>query len=1374
MFISSKKTKFAHENHYLIALNRFITYILLLCLLTACREADDIPQESVAPIDVLVSNELSNQRIMSIVQDQRGYIWIATYRGLNRYDGNQMHQYFCNDQLDGLPDNQVRNLHCDRQGRLWVVTKNGVAIYTDKDAFEHVTVPDLTLLSQSIAENSRGEIFLLQPKQVLRYDSVSNAFVPHLTDVAFSNLSDNQLLFDSEDNLWVITTQGAYCYSTVTRRRILALEEFEHPIEKACIVEGRLWLAVSHEGILTYNIGERRWEEPYPVLTSDTRLQQGRILSLYSIPNANIVLIGTSLGLFNYRIYNNELLYQHDLGFPFDSPDFNVDHFLMDRGKNLWFCSSSKGFVVRSNSVRTFNADNFLRSTFSGKPVSSLAMQDDRHLWVATLNDGLFSCNLETHQIRSYPISYFAQFLSQDNASLFYCFFDSKGNLWLSCLPGSVLCLHPEGNELRLVSKNEMDLPLVISETSDHTICVGTYGNSYFTKRAGNGYFEEHRILTNNYSYMSSLLPLKDGRLAALVKGQALRMLEPGRMEFSPQVIPDSVINACLQRSLFLPTSLFQDREDILWIGTVSNGLMRYDLKSGVLELVPGAPCEDIASIAQDHNGKLWVSTQHGLGCLSPQTRTFINYYKSDGLNGNEFNDRCSCVLPDGRLVFGGEHGLTVFDPDRIESGDGPSLQFEDLRIHNHLIRPAAHGPIQSHLSLAPEIRLKYNQDNFSISYSALDYGEGLHFTSQYMLEGFNKQWVDANQSNEAFFSNIPAGDYRFRVRVMSRDGQRMLAERSIPVIITPAPWLTWWAKLLYALVGLGIIYSLFAAWNRTRIERWNRLQTERDREREKRINTMNMSFFANVSHEFRTPLTIILAPIRQLVGDKTLPSETHSMLQIMQRSVERMLRLVNQMMDFHKLEDDALQLEVQHQDVVQLIQGVLDTFLLQAREKNITLTAHGLEEPFVQWLDVDKVEKIIYNLLGNAIKYTPSGGHVTLDFDVVTRQEAIAQTAKAEELQGERMVDIRVTDDGPGFPEKEIDKLFERYYQLSRQQTGLFNWGTGIGLYYCKRLVQMHKGLITAANRTDDSTGAVFTVLLPAEEQCYADVKHIDQPQSQSALYPLSPASQELRNETDIEEEKPEDDSRPTILVVDDDVEIVRYLKALLGQTYHVNASYDVDGALASIAKQEPDMILSDVMMPVKDGYELCREVKNSLQLCHIPVVLVTAKTTTSDQIEGLDSGADAYVSKPFDPTYLLTLISNIFKNREKVRHLLTANTQTTGLAENVLSPQDKAFMTEFYAIMEKELSNPDLDINHITEIMHVSRSKFYYKVKGLTGEKPGNFFRLFKLNRAAELLREGKYNVSEIADITGFSSLSYFSASFKKQFGVAPSEYT
>lgn len=530
----------------------------------------------------------------------------------------------------------------------------------------------------------------------------------------------------------------------------------------------------------------------------------------------------------------------------------------------------------------------------------------------------------------------------------------------------------------------------------------------------------------------------------------------------------------------------------------------------------------------------------------------------------------------------------------------------------------------------------------------------------------------------------------------------------------------------------------------------------------------MNMNYFANVSHEFRTPLTIISGPITQLVGDDSISPENHTLLCIVKRSVDRMLRLVNQMMDFHKLEDDALRLQVKHQDIIGLLKMSSESFALQAHEKNITFNTSGLEDNYLMWMDSDKIEKILYNLLGNAMKYTQDGGRIDLSLDVVSAQEAHNIFPNGNINDNYQYVKVTVADNGDGIPEDKLDMIFERYYQLDKQAKGQFNWGTGIGLYFVKRLVTLHHGFIKAENR-NDGKGALFCFVIPVNETAYSDEEKTNDTQHQSEIYPLGSdiISHDLTSKTD------ENTDRQTILIVDDDVEIVHYVKTLFGTKYNVIGRFDADSALSVMNDKAPDIVLCDVMMTGKTGYEFCHQVKNDIQICHIPVILVTAKTTTKDQIEGLDSGADAYVTKPFDPTYLQALVGSILQNREKVRNLLSATTQTETLDDNVLLPQDNAFMTELYKIMEQELANPELDVTYMTDLLHISRTKLYYKVKGLTGENPSIFFKRYKLNRAAELIREGKYNFSEIADMTGFSTLSHFSTSFKKQFGVSPSEW-
>mgnify|MGYP000777101595 CR=1 FL=1 len=416
----------------------------------------------------------------------------------------------------------------------------------------------------------------------------------------------------------------------------------------------------------------------------------------------------------------------------------------------------------------------------------------------------------------------------------------------------------------------------------------------------------------------------------------------------------------------------------------------------------------------------------------------------------------------------------------------------------------------------------------------------------------------------------------------------------------------------------------------------------------------------------------------------------------------------------------------------------------------------------------VDKLDKIVGNLLSNALKFTPNGGKVELCFDVITREEAARLFTLTDKDIDTQYVKVAVADSGNGIPEEQLEKVFERYYQLDNQSKGTYNWGTGIGLYYARSLALLHHGYLKAGNRTEGS-GAVFTLLLPVNDLSYTPEECTLPEEEQNKAFPIQTEEQyQLENTESIRQQK------QTLLVVDDDTEVAHYLKALLSPVYKVVCRFDADSAFKAMSEEAPDLVLSDVVMPGRNGYDLCRQIKEDLQLCHIPVILVTAKATVENQVEGLNTGADAYVTKPFEPNYLLALIKSQLKNREKVRSLLSRSTQTDEIEENVLSPQDNTFMTELYHLMENELSNPELDVARMTELLKISRTKFYYKVKGLTGENPSVFFKTYKLNRAAKLIKEGKYTISEIADMTGFSTLSHFSTSFKKQFGATPSEYS
>ena len=652
-----------------------------------------------------------------------------------------------------------------------------------------------------------------------------------------------------------------------------------------------------------------------------------------------------------------------------------------------------------------------------------------------------------------------------------------------------------------------------------------------------------------------------------------------------------------------------------------------------------------------------------------------------------------------------------------------------------------------------PDINLKYDQNGFSISFAALDYSESERLHHYYKLDGFDQYWINAHNNKEAYYANLPAGTYTFRVRITQNDQSTIVGENAIRVIVHPAPWATWWAYTFYLIAGITILAFFIRAMWRIRVEKQAVLRAEQAKAQEQFINKMNMSFFANISHEFRTPLTMISGPISLLYSSSDITGENKNLLRIVQRSVNRMLRLVNQMLDFNKLENDTLKLKVRPTEIVVFLKELTDIFRVNAESKSITMITNGLEGSFIAWIDEDKIDKIFTNLMSNALKYTPAGGRINVNFDIVSGEDAV------------QAVKIEVINTGQ-IPDDKLEKIFERYYQISDEHGGIYNWGTGIGLYYARSLVRLHHGSLTASNLKDDNK-VMFTLIVPVGQSAYSEAERSHEQVNQLEAFPLEENPLPVKPDPDLDKEK------KTIMVVDDDSEVAYYLELLLGSDYQVVCRFNAESALEAITESVPDLILSDVVMPGKDGYWLCREIKESLQLCHIPVILVTAKTTIENQVEGLNVGVDAYVTKPFEPHYLMALIKSLLNNREKTRSLLSRSTQTDKMDENVLSPQDNMFMTELYHLMESELSNPELDVTRMTQLLKISRTKFYYKVKGLTGENPSVFFKTYKLNRAVELLKEGKYTISEIADMTGFNTLSHFSKSFKQQFGIPPSEY-
>lgn len=1315
------------------------------------------------PETPIITNDISNQRVTSFAEDVHGHVWIGTFRGLNRFNVHEFHQHFCTSDEFTIPDNQVQNIYRDSRGRLWVCTVNGVALYTELDNFIRIPMDTRSNNIYQILEDNNGKIIISTMVEVAVFDEEKMAFKTVLSSVNGDIPTLSQVFLASHDNsFWTATSThlAKYDIETFELKQLIELSGF--PSYFKMIGEGIIWM----QGYAGFSIFDTRSGEYIPApagLKSHSLFNQSQVSLLYQYGEA--YLFNTEKhGLFYYSAADDAMYHQSEPGFPFDVPEDKITCMFMDSRGNLWIGTYDQGYHVVYAYEENFNNDSWLKSSLADKSVVAVADDSKGNLWISTLKDGVYLYNSASELFKKVDLGRTFGTQSAQDIDVSHLYVDRDDKVWLSTNFGVARC-KVVNNNLVMEKAWPLFMSMAISQDAAGRVWIGGMGEMVSYVSPNDDQVHAIQTVSAHFTYTPYCLPLKDGKVLSASFEQGFSLIDGKESHVRQLAIDPIVWKNSIRRSVFVPSCMYQTEDGVIWVGTIANGLFRFNLAKNEFEHVSGAPCLDIMSIEEDNAGNLWISTQYGLGQYDPAVDKFTNWFADDGIGGNQFYERSSCRLADGTLVFGGTHGLTIFDPETVTLDRHVPVCFEDLKIHNVLVRPGETECLTKSLAFCPDINLEYSQNCFSISFAALEYSEYERVEYQYMLDGFDNHWIDANKNREAYYSNIPAGKYDFKVRVLNHDRSSVLSESSISVHVAPPFWFSWWAILVYLLLATAVILIIIKARNKIGLEKMAKLQAQQEKEQEKKVNQMNMSFFANVSHEFRTPLTMISGPVTQLEESPDMSDENKRLLNIVQRNIYRMLRLVNQQLDFNKLENDTLKLAVKQMDVISQMVELTDMFKVTAEEKGIVFKVYGLEDSVKVWADADKLDKICFNLLSNAMKFTPSGGKIEFSLDVISREEAAHLFALTGNDKDAHYLKIAVRDSGTGIPESQLERIFDRYYQLENQTGGAHSWGTGIGLYFARALAQMHHGYLKAENQPV-GTGAIFTLIIPVSESAYDEAEKARKSDDGNKAFKSGNVKVHVTPAVSGE-------NRKNVLIVDDDADVIHYLRELLLPYYDVISRFDAESAYQIIKEEAIDIVISDVVMSGQTGYDLCRQIKENIQISHVPVILLTAKATVDDKVEGLDNGADAYVTKPFEPQYLLALVQSQLKNREKIKDILSQATDVENIEGDALSPQDSAFMTELYQLMENELSNSELDVSRMTEMLHISRTKFYYKVKGLTGENPSVFFKRYKLNRAAQLLKERKYNISEIADMTGFSTLSHFSTSFKKQFGVSPSEY-
>jgi signal transduction histidine kinase/DNA-binding response OmpR family regulator len=797
-----------------------------------------------------------------------------------------------------------------------------------------------------------------------------------------------------------------------------------------------------------------------------------------------------------------------------------------------------------------------------------------------------------------------------------------------------------------------------------------------------------------------------------------------------------------------------EDKDGILWLGTLG-GLNRFDPKSDTFTHYTkedGLPSNRVQGILEDKdNNALWLSTYEGISRFDLSTKEFRNFDASHGLTGKRLTGSV-LETKNGEFLFGGSNGLNIFHPDDLLSNlEPPDLIISDFKIFNISVPVGDDSPLQKPIYQTEKIVLASDEHDISFDFLTTHYVDPSQNEYAYMLENYENEWRYVGNTNSAIYPNLPPGEYIFRVKAANNIGVWNEEGVSIKIIILPPWWATTWAYIVYAIVFFIIIYFTWKIQlKRIRIKH-NYEMTKFEAEKMREVDEMKSRFFANLSHEFRTPLTLIFGPAKDIMenSDDKKAKQNAGMIK---RNASRLYKLVNQLLDLSKLEAGKLKLEASEYDIIPFLKGVVLSFSSLAERQRITLRFNTIEKTLSIYVDKDKVEKIVNNLLSNAFQFTPEGGEI--DFTI-------------EKLVEE--IEIKIADNGIGIPKEKMNKIFNRFYQLDGSHTREGE-GTGIGLALTKELVELHKGKIMVESK--EGEGSIFTVLLPLGKKHLKPEEIVEKDVEEEELETIEEV--EFISEPEMIKEKTDIDvlidvEKPLLLIVEDNSDVRKYIISHLEEDYRIQEAVDGKDGLSQASNHIPDLIISDVMMPNLDGFELCNKLKTNEKTSHIPVIILTAKATSQDKIEGYETGADDYIMKPFEAGELKARIKNLIEMRRKLQEKFSSD---DFIIPKELSSIDERFLNKVLNAINDHISEEKFSIEDLGNEVAMSRKHLHRKLKALTNKSPSQFIRSIRLSKARMLIKEKKGTISEISFMVGFSTPIYFNKCFKEEFGYSPGE--
>lgn len=1325
-------------------------------------------------------HELPSSMVNHVYQDMDGVVWISTEDGLSRYDGANFIT-FRKDVYDStsIRNNYVRFTYESSSNTFFVGTLTGLQVYDRAErCFSEVTpyingrrysavnVSCLAELDDStiLVGTSGHGLFLLVddgPLCIVQNEEM----LPGCYYI-------EKVLCDDHGNVWIVTLdKGVFCLN----RKYEIVEQYSFGVNESCFSiniggDGNVYLGSSKGSLVKYDYSTHTFS-----VVANVRQLHSAIVDLYAADSVTMMIGSDGDGLKVYdvrtgvvRDYNLNLL-------GLKSQKLKVHSILNDNHNNLWLGCFQQGVILEpaiENDFKYVGSRSSSANNIGACCVMSVSCDGDDNIWVGTDNDGIYLLNKDCSLKKHFSIDNNPALAPRTTLCMFR---DSRGKMWAgSYLEGLYRLNERTGRFERVLLDNNRDFNQATSvysivEDDRQNIWIAVTGVGIYrinivtleqklfqAMPSGIGYSPTANQLPN--AWVNTLL--LDGNRLYFGTYDGFGCFDIENENFS------TVFGVNRMLSGEVVYSLFQDAVGKIWIGT-ANGLFCFDPKSNEYDkytIENGLPSNSISSIQSDEEGNLWISTNNGLSCLISQSPFFANYYASDGLQCNEFSKAASSVNSIGTLFYGGMNGLICFNPQKIKKHYSiPGIRITDFYVHNMPVtkKTLSDGEpiVDCDITKADKVSLSYSDNSFSIEFSAMEFANPERIIYRYSMDG--NGWISLQPgNNKVSFSNVKPGVHEFCVR--SVDANALSRIRKLTICIA-APWYA--SRLAYVCYVLSFILVLSLTVLYLKHNHTMRMRILEHKHAED-INEAKLQFFINISHEIRTPMSLIIGPLQKLMSSDS-NDERQRTYNIINRNAERILNLINQLMDVRKIDKGQMRLHFEEVNIADTVKDICANFEYQASLQDISLNFSAANSDMKLWVDSAYFDKVVVNILSNAFKFTPRNGEI----NVVLSEGKDEQKQKSPLSQ---YVEIYIEDSGTGINNEDITRIFERFYQSAGRNAVS---GTGIGLHLTKSLVELHHGTIMVANN-ENKPGCHFVVRLPVGSGHLSaeELKPLGQPVAAVAEKIISEEARQLPNvPIDIQDaKKVRTKTKFHVLLVEDDDEIRQYVKNELSTDFHVQECVNGVEAMDSILKNTPDIVVSDVMMPIMDGIALCQKIKQNVNVNYLPVVLLTSLTTEKDRIEGLNVGADAYITKPFSVDVLRSTVQNILKNRMILKNKYQGSqSQENNVKKLEISSPDDRLMQRVMKVINANISNPDLSVEMIANTVGISRVHLHRKLKEITNQSTRDFIRNVRLQQAATLLSEKRHCIVEVATIVGFSNAAYFSTAFKDLYGMTPSEY-